>query len=83
MLISVIGFFYPLHLKLEKKYCQNLNLNLIKKIISFIATINLAQLKKAIGKKIKIVRAIPLPPISIKKGPVPIYPPDKQVKGFF
>ena len=28
---------------------------------------NLAQLKKDIGKKIKIVRAIPLPPISIKK----------------
>jgi len=40
-------------------------------------------LKKALGKKIKIVRAIPLPPISLKKGPVPICPPDKQVKGFF
>ena len=43
----------------------------------------LAQLKKIIGKRIKIVRAIPLPPISIKKGPVPICPPDKQVKNFF
>ena len=29
------------------------------------------------------VRAIPLPPISIKKGPVPIYPPNKKVKFFF
>ena len=50
-----------------------------QKIISFISTINLAQLKKMIGKKLKIVRAIPLPPISIRKGPVPICPPDKQV----
>ena len=40
-------------------------------------------MKKILGKKIKIVRAIPLPPISLKKGPVPICPPDKQVKGFF
>ena len=31
----------------------------------------------------KIVRAIPLPPISIRKGPIPICPPDKQVKNFF
>ena len=40
-------------------------------------------MKKIIGKKIKIVRAIQLPPISLKKGPVPICPPDKQVKSFF
>ena len=33
--------------------------------------------------KSKIVRAIPLPPISIKKGPVPICPPNRQVKSFF
>ena len=36
-----------------------------------------------IFKKIKIVRAIPLPPISIKRGPVPIFPPDKQLRNFF
>ncbi len=52
-------------------------------IISFISTITLAQLKKAIKVKAKIVRAIPLPPISLKKGPVPIYPPNKKVKNFF
>ena len=52
-------------------------------IISFISTINLSQLKKAIKVKAKIVRAIPLPPISLKKGPVPIYPPNKKVKDFF
>ena len=52
-------------------------------IISFISTITLTQLKKAIKVKAKIVRAIPLPPVSLKKGPVPICPPNKQVKKFF
>jgi pyrroline-5-carboxylate reductase len=52
-------------------------------IISFISTITLSQLKKAIKVKAKIVRAIPLPPISLKKGPVPICPPNKKVKEFF
>ena len=31
----------------------------------------------------RIIRAIPLPPISLRKGPVPIFPPDKQVRNFF
>ena len=52
-------------------------------IVSFISTINLSQLKKEIKVKAKIVRAIPLPPISLKKGPVPICPPNKKVKDFF
>ena len=52
-------------------------------IISFISTITLAELKKAIKVKAKIIRAIPLPPISLKKGPVPICPPNKEVKDFF
>ena len=52
-------------------------------IISFISTITLPQLQKAIKVKAKIFRAIPLPPISLKKGPVPICPPDKKVKAFF
>ena len=52
-------------------------------IISFISTITLSQLKKAIKVKAKIVRAIPLPPISLKKGPVPICPPNAKVKAFF
>ena len=33
--------------------------------------------------KANVVRAIPLPPISLKKGPVPICPPNKKVKNFF
>jgi len=69
--------------KVGKKIIPNLKFRSNQKVISFIATINLAQLKKAIGKKVKIVRAIPLPPISIRKGPVPICPPDIQVKSFF
>ncbi len=52
-------------------------------IVSFISTINLSNLKKMIKVKSEIVRAIPLPPISLKKGPVPIYPPNKKVKSFF
>ena len=52
-------------------------------IVSFISTITLSELKKAIKVKAKIVRAVPLPPISLGKGPVPIYPPNKKVKFFF
>jgi len=52
-------------------------------IISFISTITLSQLKKAIKVKANILRAIPLPPISLKKGPVPICPPNLKVKKFF
>ena len=66
-----------------KKIIPSLKFRSNQKVISFIATINLAQLKKAIGKKVKIIRAIPLPPISLRKGPVPICPPDKQIKSFF
>ena len=52
-------------------------------IISFISTISLSELKKAVKVKAKIIRAIPLPPISLKKGPIPICPPNKKVKTFF
>ena len=69
--------------KVGKKILPKLKFRSNQKVISFIATINLVQLKKTLGSKIKIVRAIPLPPISLKKGPVPICPPDKQIKGFF
>ena len=53
-----------------------------KKIISFISTINLANLKKLTKNK-NIVRAIPLPPIEIKKGPIIVCPPNKIAKNFF
>jgi len=66
-----------------QKIVKELNFRANQIIISFISTINLAQLKKAIKVKAQIVRAIPLPPISLKKGPVPICPPNKKVKEFF
>ena len=65
------------------KIIQELKFKSSQTVISFISTITLPQLKKAIKVKAKIFRAIPLPPISLKKGPVPICPPDKKVKAFF
>ena len=69
--------------KVGKKILPKLKFRSNQKVVSFIATINLAQLKKMLGKRIEIVRAIPLPPISLRKGPVPIFPPNKKVKNFF
>ena len=66
-----------------QKIIKKLTFKTNQTIISFISTITLNQLKKAIKVKAKIVRAIPLPPISLKKGPVPIFPPNKKVKEFF
>jgi len=63
-----------------EKIIKNLKFRSNQTIISFISTITLAQLKKTIKVKAKIIRAIPLPPISLKKGPVPICPPNKKVK---
>ena len=65
------------------KIIKNLRFKKKQTIISFISTITLIQLKKAIKVKAKVVRAIPLPPISLKKGPVPICPPNRKVKEFF
>ena len=69
--------------KVGDKIIKHLKFRSNQTIISFISTINLSELKKLIKVKSKIIRAIPLPPISIKKGPVPIYPPNRQVKSFF
>ncbi len=66
-----------------KKIIRKLKFRSDQTIISFISTITLPQLKKAIKVKSKIIRAIPLPPISLRKGPVPIFPPNKKVKNFF
>ena len=66
-----------------EKIITNLKFRANQIVISFISTINLSELKKMIKVKTNIVRAIPLPPISLKKGPVPIFPPNKKVKSFF
>ena len=66
-----------------EKIIKDLKFKTKQTVISFISTITLSQLKKAIKVKAKIIRAIPLPPISLKKGPVPICPPNPKVKAFF
>ena len=69
--------------KVGDKIIKGLKFKSKQTIVSFISTITLSQLKKAIKVKAKIVRAIPLPPISLGKGPVPICPPNLKVKKFF
>ena len=66
-----------------KKILKDLDFKKGQTVISFIATIKMNELKKYIKVTSKIVRAIPLPPISLKKGPVPIFPPNNKVKLFF
>ena len=65
------------------KIIKHLKFKSSQTIISFISTMTLPQLKKAVKVKAKIIRAVPLPPISLRKGPVPIFPPNKKVKNFF
>ncbi len=52
-------------------------------VVSFMSTINYLKLKKMIKTKLIIIRAIPMPPIRLGKGPVAIFPPNKKVKSFF
>ena len=66
-----------------KKILPQLNFKNKQIIVSFISTINYSQLKKIVKKKLRIVRAIPMPPIRLGRGPVAIFPPDKKVKNFF
>ena len=66
-----------------KKIIKTLKFKKSNIVVSFISTIKLNDLKKYVRIKCKIVRAIPLPPIALGEGPVPIYPPNKKVKIFF
>ena len=69
--------------KVGEKIIKNFRFKSSQTIVSFISTITIPELKKMVKVKADIVRAIPLPPISLKKGPVPICPPNKKVKNFF
>ena len=69
--------------KVGNQIIGKLNFKKKQVIISFISTIQLTRLKKLTNNNKNIVRAIPLPPISLRKGPVPIFPPNKKVKKFF
>tara|TARA_B100000424_G_scaffold94625_1_gene71257 strand:+ start:371 stop:1129 length:759 start_codon:yes stop_codon:yes gene_type:complete len=52
-------------------------------VVSFMSTTNYLRLKKLIKNKLIIIRAIPMPPIRLGKGPIAIFPPNKKVKSFF
>ena len=64
------------------KILPKLNFSKNKKIISLISTLNLEKLKSFTKAK-NIVRATPLPPIEIKRGPIIICPPNKFAKNIF
>ena len=66
-----------------QKIIKNLKFKSSQTIVSFISTMTLPQLKKAIKVKATIARAVPLPPISLRKGPVPLFPTNKKIKIFF
>ena len=69
--------------QVSQKIIKNLKFKSNQTIVSFISTMTLPQLKRAIKTKATIVRAVPLPPISLRKGPIPLFPPNKKVKNFF
>jgi pyrroline-5-carboxylate reductase len=69
--------------KVGQKILPKLNYRASQTIVNFISTIGNSQLKKYVKVKAKIVRALPLPPIALRKGPVPICPANKKVKKFF
>ncbi|WP_440924044.1 pyrroline-5-carboxylate reductase [Candidatus Pelagibacter sp.] len=52
-------------------------------IVSFMSTTDYPRLKKLIKTKSIIIRAIPMPPIRLGKGPIAIFPPNRKVKNFF
>ena len=66
-----------------QKIIKDLKFKSTHTIISFISTIKYNKLKSYIKTNCIIVRAIPLPPISLGVGPIPIYPPNTKVKKFF
>ena len=52
-------------------------------VVSFMSTTNYLKLKKLIKTNLIIIRAIPMPPIRLGRGPVAIFPPNKKIKNFF
>ena len=69
--------------KVGESILAKLNFKKKQTVVSFMSTTNYLKLKKLIKKKIIIIRAIPMPPIRLGKGPVAIFPPNKKVKSFF
>jgi len=69
--------------KIGEKILPGLKFKKNQIVISFMSTPNYSRLEKLIKKDLIIVRAIPMPPIRLGKGPIAIYPPNKKVKNFF
>ncbi len=69
--------------KVANQILPNLIFKQNQTIISFVATLNLSKLKKKIKSKVNLVRAIPMPPISLGLGPIVMCPPNTKVKNFF
>ena len=69
--------------KVGENILPKLNFKKTQTVISFMSTTNYSKLKKIIKKKSIIIRAIPMTPIRLGKGPVAIFPPNKKVKNFF
>ena len=69
--------------KVGDKILPKLNFRNKQIIVSFMSTTNYPKLKKLIKSKSIIIRAIPMPPIRLGKGPVAIFPPNRKVKSFF
>ena len=69
--------------KIGEKILPGLRFKKKQIVISFISTINYSRLKKLIKNNLTIVRAIPMPPVRLGKGPIAIFPPNKKVKTFF
>ena len=66
-----------------RKIIPNLKFKKNQTVISFMSTIDYLELKRLIRVKIDVVKAIPMPPIRLGKGPVAIFPRNKKVKKFF
>ena len=69
--------------RIGENILPKLNFKKTQIVISFMSTTNYSKLEKLIKKKSTIIRAIPMPPIKLGKGPVAIFPPNKKVKSFF
>jgi len=69
--------------KIGEKILPGLKFKKNQILISFMSTPSYSRLEKLIKKNLIIVRAIPMPPIRLGKGPIAIFPPNKKVKNFF
>ena len=69
--------------RIGENIIPKLNFKKTQTVISFMSTTSYSKLKKLINKKSIIIRAIPMPPIRLGKGPIAIFPPNRKVKSFF